>query len=118
MGNLCIGVARQIGQTLRWTPKRTLELLDELNELGFNDEAFWRLHHFRHRKKETIASFRSYCEKLCEKNSAFMPAGTNERVHERLALVLKTYRERGLPPGQTKVLIDLADTAFVEIPPP
>src|SRR5260370_15530232 len=74
-------------------PKRTLALLDELQKLGFNDEAFWRLHHFRHRKRETIARFPAYCEKT----SAFLPDGANERVHRRLAFVLKTYPEPGKP---------------------
>jgi uracil-DNA glycosylase len=90
-------------------PKRTLPLLDELQKLGFDDEAFWRLHHFRHRKRETIARFRAYCEK----SSAFLPDGANERVHRRLAFVLETYRQ----PGNTKNLIMLADAAFDKIPP-
>jgi len=90
-------------------PKRTLDLLEELRDLGFNDEAFWRLHHFRKRKKEKIASFRAYCEKT----SAFVPDGANERVHRRLAFVLETYREA----ANTKNLIALADAAFDKIPP-
>ena len=32
-------------------PKQTLALLDELERLGFMDEAFWRLHHFRGKKR-------------------------------------------------------------------
>jgi len=103
------------GTGLKMDTMQTLKLLDNLCELGFNDEAFWRLHHFRRRNKnETIASFRGRCKHTL----AFRPAGTNASVHERLYFVLKTYRERGLPPGQTKVFIDLAETAFVEIPPP
>jgi hypothetical protein len=90
-------------------PKRTLALLDELQRLGFNDEAFWRLHHFRRRTRETIGRHRAYCEKT----SAFLPDGTNERVQRRLAFVLETYRE----PGNTKNLIMLADAAFDKIPP-
>ena len=35
-------------------PKQTLALLDELELLGFMDEAFWRLHHFRGKKRVTI----------------------------------------------------------------
>lgn len=99
-------------------PKRTLELLNELQELGLSNEAFAQLHHFILRDKaETIASFRAYCEKRCKNNSAFKPNGTNELVHQRLALVLERYRERGLPPGNSKVLIALAKDAFREIPP-
>jgi uracil-DNA glycosylase len=90
-------------------PKRTLALLDELQKLGFNDEAFWRLHHFRREgRRATIAPHRAYCEKI----SAFRPDGTNERVQRRLAFVLKTYRE----PGNTKNFIMLADAAFDKIP--
>ena len=93
--------------------ERTLKLLNELRELRFNDEAFWRLHHFRNPTTATIARFRAYCER----HSEFIPGGENERVHERLDFVLKTYRERGHAPGQSKEFIDLAETAFVKIPP-
>ena len=89
-------------------PKQTLALLDELQKLGFDNEAFSRLHHFRHRTKETIARHRYYCEKT----STFRPDSANERVQRRLAFVLKAYRE----PNNTKTLIMLADTAFDKIP--
>jgi len=31
-------------------PEETLKLLDELEKFGFNDDAFWRLHHWRERR--------------------------------------------------------------------
>jgi hypothetical protein len=92
-------------------PEQILKLLAELKKLGFNDEVFWRLHHFRARKRETIASFRSYCEKT----PVFRAGGANQRVGQRLAFVLARYRERNLPPGNTPVMIDLAEIAFREI---
>jgi hypothetical protein len=93
---------------------QTLALLDKLTNLGFNDEAFWRLHHFRQQnKKESIASFRRYCKKT----STFRREGPNGRVHERLVFVLNKYREHYLPHGQTNIFIGLAEAAFDEIPP-
>ena len=95
----------------------TLELLDALKELGFNDESFWRLHHFREsNKNETIARFRQYCEKQNLKSSEFEPNGTNESVCERLDFVLKTYKALGLSFGQTMVFAALAEASFFGIP--
>lgn len=90
-------------------PKATLELLDDLEKLGLTNEAFQKLHHL----KDTIHGFR----KWCEKKSSFVAGGNNERVHERLKYVLERYRERGLPPGKTEVFSELAERAFVKIPP-
>jgi len=99
-------------EEIRIDPRRTLDLLNELQKLRFNDEAFWRLHHFRQRKKPkkaTIASFRAYCEKT----SAFLVDGTNERVHRRLAFVLENFSK----PYSRKSFVDLAEAAFDKIPP-
>ena len=64
-------------------PKETFALLDELDALGFNNESFAQLHHFNLRERhETVASFRAYCRKLCQKSQTFKPTGTNERVHQ------------------------------------
>ncbi len=95
-------------------PQWGLELLHTLEQLGFNDDSFWRLHHFRLRgKRETISGFRTYCRKISE----FSPTGTNERVCERLSFVLQAYRDRGLPPNQTGIFVELAVEAFSKLPP-
>jgi hypothetical protein len=91
-------------------PKVTIELLDELVRLGLTNEAFRRLHHSQ---RETIHGFRQWYLKT----SSFVAGGNNERVHERLKYVMTEYRVRGLPPGETDVLVELAAKAFVKIPP-
>ena len=67
----------------------TLGLLDELQRLGFNDDAFWRLHHFRRvGRPDSIARHRNYCMGL--KRGVFNPGSENERVALRLSFVLDT----------------------------
>jgi hypothetical protein len=66
-------------------PQRTVVLLDELETLGFTNEAFWRLHHFREKdKRDTIHSHKSYCERI----GSFKDGDDNERVQVRLEKVL------------------------------
>jgi len=62
-------------------PKGTVRLLDDLCKLGFDDEAFWRLHHKKEvGKKETIRGFRKYCVGT----RRFREFDTNCFVHRRL----------------------------------
>ncbi|HEY1985162.1 MAG TPA: hypothetical protein VGG85_07125, partial [Terracidiphilus sp.] len=57
---------------------QTLATLDELQRRGFNDEAFWLLHHWRVRNDhETIRGFRTYSMGLIH---GFKDGDTNERV--------------------------------------
>jgi len=93
-------------------PKDTLKLLDQMEALGFNDDAFWLLHHFRERKHETIGSFRRYCSD----HQAFQKNGNNQLVHERLKFVSTCYQELNLSPGQTQDFVKLAEEAFLVIP--
>jgi len=83
-----------------------------MEALGFNDEVFWHLHHFRDARHETIVSFRKYCSA----HQAFQKNGNNQLVHERLKFVLTHYRELNLSRGQTQVFINLAEKAFLAIP--
>jgi hypothetical protein len=97
-------------------PRETLSLLGELESIGFTDEAFRLLHHFRRRTNNhrlTIAAFRSYCEKT----SAFRPDHNNERVQRRLRMVFDNYRQAGFGLGQADKFKSLAEAAFLEIPP-
>ena len=96
----------------RIDPRDTLKLLDKLSELGFDDEAFWRLHHFRDRKHETINSFRRFCKSI----QAFQRDGNNQRVHERLDFVLMHHKTENVSSGRTKIFSDLAEAAFEKIP--
>jgi hypothetical protein len=59
------------------SPTRSVWLLNELERLGFTDDAFGVLHHF---EKDTIQAHRSYCARV----ETFQPDGTNERVQLRL----------------------------------
>jgi hypothetical protein len=93
------------------SPRQTLALLDELQALGFPDDAFSRLHHFWP-KRERPASFRAYCRKT----ATFAPFSRNRTVHRRLAFVLQVYRERTLAPGNAQLFIDLAAEAAMRIP--
>ena len=95
-------------------PKRSLELLDQLVALGFTDEAFAQLHHFRLKnRRDHIAAHRRYCEKT----ESFHDDGENERVQLRLELVLRAYRAGGFKSNDPHVFVALADAAFYEIPP-
>jgi hypothetical protein len=58
-------------------PKKTIRLLDVLQGLGFSDEAFRLIHHFRLvGRNATINRHRRYCEGL----ETFADGGTNELV--------------------------------------
>lgn len=95
-------------------PQKTLQLLDQLTELGFTDEAFCRLHHFRVKGRNvTIDRFRRYCEELTE---GFQADQNNELVQRRLRLVLDAYNA-GFRSSNSEVFCALADAAFAELPP-
>lgn len=94
-------------------PKETIELLDALEALGFTNEAFSKLHHFRLvGRNATIGRHRAYCEKT----SSFAADGTNELVQRRLRLVLDGYRGGGFGSGRLAVFVALAEAAFYEVP--
>jgi hypothetical protein len=92
-------------------PERTVVLLDELETLGFTNEAFWRLHHFREKENhETIHSHKSYCEKT----GSFKDGDNNERVQVTLEMVLKYYKlYHDRHPG---MFTRLADAAYCMVP--
>jgi hypothetical protein len=73
-------------------PVETIRLLDVLEGLGFTDEAFRLLHHFRLAdRKATINRHRRYCEG----HETFAVDGNNELVQLRLKLVLQAYQAGG-----------------------
>lgn len=95
-------------------PKRSLELLQTLVELGFTDAAFARLHHFRLKHRDArISEHRNYCEKI----ASFQDDGENERVQRRMELVLRAYQSGGFCSGDPRVFVALADAAFHEVLP-
>jgi hypothetical protein len=72
-------------------PKRTIELLEELQRLQFDHSAFKQLHHFGDR--ETINSHLSYCEKT----NSFKENDNNARVQHRLKVVLDCWKRYHQP---------------------
>lgn len=96
------------------SPRRTLDLLDQLEALGFDDKAFAKLHH--HRLKginDTIRKHRDYCKT----QDNLRANDSNEEVQRRLELVLKAYTAAGFNSGSTEVFAALAEAAFNELPP-
>ncbi len=92
------------------SPRRAIELLDELESLGFATPAFRILHHFGDRG-EKIHSFRSYCERVQE-----FREGTNSDVVRRLELVLAMYRGAGLTVMSESAFLNLARVAVEQVP--
>ncbi len=90
-------------------PRRTVQLLDELQTLGLTDSAFAIVHHF---DNETIERHRHYCLRT----TRFEPNGTNELVQRRLELVLRSYRGGGFASGRAAVFAALCEAAVAEIP--
>lgn len=86
--------------------------------MGFDDSAFWLLHHARLRNwRESILSHSEYCEKICSKSGEFEKDSENERVQRRLAWVLAKYAKSGKEIGDREYFRELADAAFVGLPP-
>ena len=98
--------------------QRTLDLLDQLTSKGFDDSAFWLLHHARLRNwRETISSHREYCENICRNSSEFLADSENERVQRRLAWILAKYEKSGRENGDCAYFRELAEAAFNGLPP-
>jgi hypothetical protein len=97
-------------------PQRTIELLDQLEELDFTDATFGLVHHLTRKgtKRETIKGMRKYCE---TGPADFPPDGSNDRRKRRLEFILHSYRSFSLPPGNTAVFNALAEAAYLGVPP-
>jgi hypothetical protein len=91
-------------------PKKTIWLLDELELLGFTDQAFHALHHFGH--EATISRHRAFCKA----HDNFQADGNNELVLKRLRMVLAAYKAGGFRSGKPEVFVALAEATSREIP--
>ena len=89
-------------------PNKTIELLDQLVELGFNDEFFDIVHHF---EGETIQHHWNYCAKH---SGRFQSGGTNEQVQKRLKIVLDSFLGGGFE--NKEVFRFLAHASVKEVP--
>ena len=97
--------------------KRSLELLKELESLGFNNEAFWRLHHYRSRgTRDTIQLHRKYLEKQLAGGIGLRDNDSNEEVQRRLQLVLIWFRRGEFSSDIAGVFAGLAEVAFELVP--
>lgn len=86
-------------------PRRFLELLDRLEELGYDDQIHRVLHHH---PRDTVARHRAYCR---ERATGFHSDGNNARFQPRLGLVLGAYEGGGFAAGDRDALFSLAHTA-------
>jgi hypothetical protein len=97
-------------------PRRTIELLDELERLGFDDAAFQRLHHFWQRppgdpgRHPTINDHRGYCVRT----QSFQAGQNNARLQRRLEMVLDWYRHN--QPTYPARFTELADVSVRSVP--
>ncbi|UUZ73431.1 hypothetical protein LP415_09470 [Polaromonas sp. P1(28)-8] len=95
------------------TPNRTVQILGELRRLGFDDLAFSHLHHWRAVGRiDTIDAHAKYCAE----RQYFLEGGTNEKVQQRLELVLRAYTQGGFVSGRQEVFVALAEAAWFELP--
>ncbi len=93
-------------------PKATVLLLDELEDLGFNNEAFAALYHFKEKgRADTIAEHRAYCME----QTGFEDGSLDARVQQRLSLVLNAYKLGGFQSRKADVFRCLAEAAHKEI---
>ena len=93
-------------------PKATIGILDELEDLGFHNDAFAALYHFKEKgRADTIAEYRAYC---IEQDS-FQDGSLNARIQKRLELVLNAYKLGGFRSGRADVFRCLAEAAYNEI---
>jgi hypothetical protein len=93
-------------------PKTTILLLDKLEELGFSNDAFSALHHFKEKgRADTIAEHRAYCIET----DSFQDGSANARIQQRLKLVLNAYQLGGFQSGKAEVFRCLAEAAYSEI---
>lgn len=92
-------------------PERTIELLDRLEPLGYDNAVHKMLHH---KPDDTIKTHRRYCRRGVK---TFQPDSNNHRFQRRLALVLGAYEGGSFEPGHRDVLFRLAETARRLIPP-
>jgi hypothetical protein len=94
--------------------KLTLPLLDEFEKLGFGDDAFAQVHHFRAEgRRETISGFRKYCLET----DNFIDGQNNERTYRRLEKIVAAYQASKRPATDHEFFRIVADNWFRNLPP-
>ena len=92
-------------------PQDTIELLNALVPLGFDDCAFQVLHHFH--GGAAIAGHLEYCQNV---QTHFREGGNNAQVQHRLEIVLAAYEGGGFDSHSPEVFRHLAEAGVVEVP--
>jgi hypothetical protein len=93
-------------------PKRNVELIDKLKELGFPNSAFAIIHHSQEwQTPNTMESHRAYCLGISEFRTS-----TNARVQQRLELIYNAYVNGGFKSGKPEIFEALARAAVIDVP--
>jgi hypothetical protein len=91
---------------------QTIELLNKLEELGFTDAAFSKVHHHREKGEErTIRRFRSY---IGRPTDSFQEGSNNALVHCQLEIIWKAYQGGGFKSKSSSIFVALAEAAYLE----
>lgn len=98
---------------MRTDPSRTLELLDRLQDHGFEDSSFALLHHF---PNHSIRSHSTYCQKQVEVGALFQDGGANSLVQHRLEIVHGAYQGGGFTDRSPELFVLLSKAALAEVP--
>jgi hypothetical protein len=97
-------------------PKRTLQLIANLEKLGFDDHALKILHH-KGANGETIKSHQKFCS---NRTRHFEAGRLDSQVQRRLEFVLREYKELGFEEFKeadaTDLFCRLAKASVVVIP--
>jgi hypothetical protein len=91
----------------RPNPTETIELIERLRKMKFDNDSFGQLHHLH----GSMDGFEKYARKV----ASFQEDGNNHRVHKRMLFVLDSCANGTPPPGKT--FAALAEEAMRSIPP-
>jgi hypothetical protein len=90
----------------RPNPTETIELIERLRRMKFDNDAFRLLQHLH----GSMNGFEKYARNV----ASFQEDGNNHRVHKRMLFVLDSCANGTLPPGKT--FAALAEEAMRRIP--
>ena len=97
-------------------PKRTLQLLDDLEKLGFDNGALKILHH-KSANGETIKSHRKFCE---GREFPFEENRLDSQVQQRLEFVLREFKALGFDASDDEeantIFHRLAKASIIAVP--
>jgi hypothetical protein len=94
----------------------TITFLNKLVAMGFDENAFQRLHHMGSHSTEYTSktSIKNHID-YCAKGASFQQGSTNEDVFLRLRFVYNTYTAMNIANDNLRVFRALADAAYFGI---